>query len=723
MQTSNVMNGAANKTLRDFYDIVFRQKRKALLFFFTVLAVVIVGNIVAPRVYRSEAKFLIKLGRQDVTVDPTVGTGPMLSVSQPREAVVNSELEILLSRELAGKVVDAIGGEAVMKGSDGLKAAKSAPEKPAQPESLEQQKLRDKAARYLLKNLTVEVVKKSNIIALGYEAKSPQMAHDVLAKLLDEYLSKHISVYKAVGSYDFFDGQKKDLFKALADTEQKINELKKTNNISAMQEQQVLLLTRVGQLKTDVETTEAEIAVTDAKVFVLQDVLSRTPDIVMREKVTGGALSAADEMRKTYNSLMMKEKELLSTFTADSVPVKETRNQIAAAQQLLQQTEENLEVREGINENKRLLELDLANSQALLASDKAKLATLKEQLSSAQSDIQRINDTELQLTQLVREKEISDLNYRKYAESLEQTRIDNELETDRISNISVSQAPTNPLYPIRPRVLLNVVLGALLGLFGGLGVAFFFDYLDHTFKKPEDIESKLQFAAFGAVPLLTTIPGQFNPKSPLKRHGDAFADRLLASARSQAKPFKTLSVTACHPGEGATTLATYFAAALADRGTGRVLLVDANLQAPNLHGIFGVTSSPGLYEILSQGKALSSAIQPTSVANLDILPAGKADQPDTRKLFESKNFRDIISQWQHEYDFVVFDMPAVWEESHAAVLGSAVDGVLMVIEAEKVRWQVAQRAKARLEDGGALFVGGILNKRRFYVPAWLYNKL
>jgi uncharacterized protein involved in exopolysaccharide biosynthesis len=94
---------------RDFYYVLFRQKWKIVLFFLAVVLTVTVGTLLAPQIYRSEAQLLVRLGRESVSLDPTATTGPVISVAQSRENEIKSELEILKSRDLIEKVVDAVG--------------------------------------------------------------------------------------------------------------------------------------------------------------------------------------------------------------------------------------------------------------------------------------------------------------------------------------------------------------------------------------------------------------------------------------------------------------------------------------------------------------------------------------------------------------------------------------------------------------------------------------
>ena len=113
-----------------------------------------------------------------------------------------------------------------------------------------------------------------------------------------------------------------------------------------------------------------------------------------------------------------------------------------------------------------------------------------------------MNSTEVKMVNLQRELSLLDVKYRKYSDNLEQVRIDQALETNKISNISVVQAATASLKPVRPRKALNLALGLFLGIFGGIGLAFFSEYLDHSLRTPQDVEEKLDLQVLASIPFL-----------------------------------------------------------------------------------------------------------------------------------------------------------------------------------------------------------------------------
>ena len=183
-----------------------------------------------------------------------------------------------------------------------------------------------------------------------------------------------------------------------------------------------------------------------------------------------------------------------------------------------------------------------------------------------------------------------------------------------------------------------------------------------------------------------------------------------------------LAVIGCHRHEGVSTVAANFATTLSRHGDGRVLLVDSNICHPSVHRIFKANLSPGLTDILANGQSEGDIIQSLPEHNLHILSAGTTNG-NLSEIFDSDGFTKLLNSIKNYYHFVVVDVPALNDASSAARLASLCDGVVLVVEAERLRWEVAQRAKEQLIKSNANVLGVVLNKRRFHIPEWLYQTL
>jgi capsular exopolysaccharide synthesis family protein len=180
-------------------------------------------------------------------------------------------------------------------------------------------------------------------------------------------------------------------------------------------------------------------------------------------------------------------------------------------------------------------------------------------------------------------------------------------------------------------------------------------------------------------------------------------------------------MTSCYSGEGVSTIAIHSAIAAAGSGNYRVLLVDADFAHPKVHRVFDLPAAPGLAEAISSDGACRLTVQHTRLNNLSVLPAGNGD---AARLYEAiDRFAALVAELNKDFDLTIFDMPASGQASPASHLFRVFDGVVLVIEDERVRWEVAQRTTKRLRQAGANLLGVALNKRHQHIPDWLYRRM
>lgn len=762
-------------SLRDFCFILFKHKKAAIYFFIAVMIAAALFTFVSPEVYRSEATLLVRLGRENATLDPTATTGQIVNVGQNRTIEMNSELEIIKSRELAERVVDALGADFFQNGSQPDSSGEAASKFASiqnlakhkttsvlttigqylgfsnAPDPRQEQEEFQRTVDEVAGSLDAEGIAESSIITVAYEAENPALAHNVLEKLIGFYLDKHITVHRSGGSYEFFTEQTSGLRSSLAETSEKLKALKNESGIASLEEQRSILLERIGALQSAHNAAESEINATEARVKALKAQLRDVPKSVVTMETTGATGSASEELRKQLYLLQMKEQELLSTYTPTSVPVVEIRRQIREAENFLSQAGENPIVAKGVNPSYQTLSLTIVQEGSNLKSLASKAAKLKDQLAQAREDLKSLNNNEIKLATLRRDLEIQEANYRKYTEGLEQARIDHALEIEKISNVSIAQAATMPVDPIRPRKGFTLFVGFFFGIIGALGLAFFLAYMDHSFTKPEDVEQRLglqtlatlpyfsdneqhqklalgkhtylQLPVENILPVNVALPRDIadGDTSLMEQHFDTLNSVFFQNWKDSQSMPRTIAVTSSHSGEGVSTVSVYLASVLHQQFSGRVLLIDAKFQNPSLHTNLGARLCPGLADILTNKHCFATAFQKTTMVDLDFLSAGE-DQIDFRWV-ERSAFAKLLQALKQKYDFVVIDTPPLWNGAAAGNLETLTDGVILVIEAEGVRWEVAQRAKRRLEKTNANILGVVLNKRRYHIPEWLYAKL
>ena len=185
---------------------------------------------------------------------------------------------------------------------------------------------------------------------------------------------------------------------------------------------------------------------------------------------------------------------------------------------------------------------------------------------------------------------------------------------------------------------------------------------------------------------------------------------------------KTLMFTGTIHGEGSTTTAAGFASSLAEGYQLKVLLMDLNFRTPGLHKFFDTDETHRLLDIFSDKNGFESILSGVSHGNLHVITCS-GDISASAALFESEWFAEFLKTMRASFDYVILDAPPVTVFSDAQILGRQVDGVILIVESGKTRRQVALKAKLDIEAAGGNFLGVVLNKRKFYIPKWIYRRL
>ncbi len=279
-----------------------------------------------------------------------------------------------------------------------------------------------------------------------------------------------------------------------------------------------------------------------------------------------------------------------------------------------------------------------------------------------------------------------------------------ELAMPRVA-VSVKQVAEPPSYAARPRVGLNLALGALVGLIVGLGLAFFIEYLDTSVKTMEDVESLL------GVPVLAIIPK--NIKLLHKEPGDtpdAEAYRILRTNiefNRKNPEANAISMVSGGPGEGKSTTLANLAFTSAQGGY-TTLIVDADLRRPVQHSIFDLSNRVGLTNYLTTDMRLEDVILPTTVENLSLLPSGILPS-DAVGILNSQRMSDMIAELKTRYDIVFFDSPPMLGVSDASVLASEVDQTIIVVQHRRFPRAMLTRVKQAVLGVGGTVLGVVLN--------------
>ncbi|MEN6332821.1 MAG: hypothetical protein ABFE01_01085 [Phycisphaerales bacterium] len=776
MKTEHGSQGRPRRgSLRDTLYIVFSHKGKMMAFMILLFGIVALRILLDSGTYRSEARVLVRLGRESISLDPTATIGEIAQINRTYDWEVNSELEILKSREIAERVVDRMGAGVFLekkprkKTSDAATATaaarftnefvdvmsdltdrmKETPRKLARQLGLSAALTdRDEAVEKVVKKLTIETLQNTNVLAAAYEDKDPELARDVLDAFMQAYLEKHLVVYSTSSAQPFFEQQVMSLLEKLRQTERAMQDLKDATGVSSLQDQRLAAVNRIGAMELAIAQTDGELASASAKVTEIETMLAGIPETVVLEETTGFSDYAADLMRTRLYDLQIQERDLEVKYPNGNRLLEMIHEQVNQGMAMLEKElakPNRKETRTGLNVSHQQMQATLFSEQANISALRSKLDNMRTQVAQARDSLRLLNDAEIKTARLQRDLSLLTDSYNQYSAKLEEARIEQALKSERISNISVLQSPTLPVVPVGPGKLVSLILGLALALVGGVGFAFLCERLDHSIKTPEDVQERLQLPTLASIPRTrqnrvqpTTNPARLTrltrratrPAAPqwdipqhVRRHYIAFRERLLLVANGASHGHYIIGVTSCSRCEGVSTVAANLASTLAEMGSGAVLLVDANPRDPSVHRIFQTKLSPGLIDVLTPGHRISpdnSIVR--RVADLNLLTAGGVSGPTTKTISVDHLVR-FLHATKPEYRFIVDDMPALDEDGAVVRLAGACDGLVMVVETERLRWEAVSKARQQLQQWNTNVLGVLLNKRRYPVPNWVYAAL
>jgi capsular exopolysaccharide synthesis family protein len=249
----------------------------------------------------------------------------------------------------------------------------------------------------------------------------------------------------------------------------------------------------------------------------------------------------------------------------------------------------------------------------------------------------------------------------------------------------------------------------------GIGCAFFSDLVDDRIRTLPALRKKLEFSVLGLVPQIPAATastansiGVICHDLPRSLVAEAFKSiRTRLDFQRRSRRVDVLLVTSPSSGDGKSTTASNLAISMAHTGR-KVLLVDADLRRPSLHSCFALERSAGLVHVLKDLMPAGRVIQATQVENLDLIAAGP-DVPNPAELLASPRFTTFLKDVRPSYDKIIIDSSPLLAVADPLIIGSEVDGVILIARVETLRRRQAERTVEMLEDLGTPVLGTVIN--------------
>jgi polysaccharide biosynthesis transport protein len=666
--------GTSGLNVHEILFMLYRHKWKILFCAAAGMLASAAIYFLSPAGYESESKLFVRYVVDKSAVD---GLDAQIKTPNPQtDTLINSEVEILTSSDLAREVAQAIGVDKLLPGTG---------PKP----SIED------ATQSVLHSLEVTIVKGTNIISIVAKSGNPNLPMPILQELVKRYFDKHLEVHRSIGAFEFVTKEAQELQNQLNQTESELKELKAKAGIISLAESTASLATELGKSETDLDTAQSELAMQKDRVKELESLLAVADSNQPKTATQPAIQPASGDIVQKYQSLVNRqaglqqaETELLSKYTSENRLVKVKQAQIADLEKQRSEMEKKYPalidtVVAGTSSGAP--RPDLLTERARLVGMQSRVDALTARVTALKAKAAVISEAGPQIEVLERKREVEETNYKHSEASLEKARIDETLDPSRMPNISIVQAPSPAIRAVRD--IKKVVLGLAAGGLGlGVALALLIEMvLDRTVKRSLELERRLR------IPVLLSIPTLGPSNETLRLHDsgrdDSERDSLSLDSGELLRPFceairdrlglffemnnmahkpKLVAVTGLAKNAGASTLAAGLASTLSEGTENKVLLVD--------------------------------------------------------KPVSPKRFYSMMAEFKSsDLDYVVFDMPSLGGTSSTLPLAGFMDTVLLVVEAGKSDRDAVKRAYAQLASKTKVSV--VFNKTRSYGPKWLEGEL
>jgi capsular exopolysaccharide synthesis family protein len=424
-------------------------------------------------------------------------------------------------------------------------------------------------------------------------------------------------------------------------------------------------------------------------------------------------------LRKEMDDLYVQAAAFSTQFRPDYPPLAKLRSQMDEVQRQL-----NIAIDKVVAEARSSYEAALEKENEL-----------RSEIDRQRTETLNLNDSAAQYAILQREVDTNRELYNAVLTRMKDVAVTSGEQLNNVSVIVPAEIPTGPTAPKKVRELM---LALILGMSGGIALAFALDFLDNTLKNPEEAEAYLREPILGMVPEFSALAGRslsygvpelITGRPPalaagrelVTAHGsysaigECYRNFRTALLLSRAEhPPRTTLITSAISREGKTVTSVNTAVMLAQLG-GKTVLVDADLWRARCHRLLSIDNHLGLTEVLTGSRELHEVLRPTEIEHLDFISSG-ATPPNPTELLGSHKMAETLHQLEQEYEYVVIDSSPVLPVSDSLLLAKLVDGVVIVANAAATPRQQVRIACVRVEYARGRLLGIVLNRIKLHSP-------
>ena len=481
METRN--NGFQHVEIRDLLTVIFKHKKKAIAVFFGIVLTATIGSFLITPIYESESSLMVKMGREHIYQSEVGTVNPSISFDQER--VIQSEIQILSSLDLAKRVVESIGVESVYP-----ELLETSPDNVSPLQA---------SAQEMLTNLNASVVTDANVIRVSFQHENPEISTRVINLLVDFLLEKHLEIFSNPQT-SFLEKQALTYQEQYYDSQAKLQKFKQEHGVSSLATEQTLLLEQRRNLDTSLKEIQNRRGGLVSKLSSLKTQIAQVSERVPLASVSERQ-NVIDQAKANLLELSLQEQKLSTRYRDSSRRLTDIRDEIAMIKSFIQQQETTLmdKVTTGKNPVFEQLEIEIHNSKSGLSSLLSQEREIQTQLKGLDARLVKFDQLKGELEKLQLKADGDQKNYVLYRERLEEARISKEMDQLKMANISVIQPATVPSNPIKPQKGLNILLSLIVGLVVSVTLAFLAEYMEGGYTRPEYVARDLE------LPILTNI--------------------------------------------------------------------------------------------------------------------------------------------------------------------------------------------------------------------------
>jgi capsular exopolysaccharide synthesis family protein len=548
--------------------------------------------------------------------------------------------------------------------------------------------------------INVMPIENTRVVSISYTCPNPVLAMRIANSVAQAYIDQLLDMSMEMSGYsiDWMKNKAEEQRKKLEASEQALHEYKRKHNIVTIEDRLAILPQRLAEFSE--KLTRAE-----ARRKELETIYNQVKGKSFLE-LEAISVIADDASVDSINEKILEAEQKISELSKKFGP-KHPR-MIAAQNELL-------ELR---NTKQRELQkaVKTVENEYLLAA--AQEDQLRDMLEQTKFETAQLNERSIQLDILKRKVETNKYLYEALIRRMEEKGL---TEKNQLVNVWVIENAKMPEMPLGQGKKRNVLLGLILGLFGGIGLAFFFEYLDNTVKSPEDVEDRFELPVIGAIEkyqdkktsVVDCVLEYEN--SPISENFKNLRTSILLSAAGG--PPQVLLITSMGAKEGKSTVACCLAVSMARNGL-KVLLIDGDLRRPQVHAYFKVENKTGLSAYLA-GKASRNLIGKGPVPNIDVLTSGPVP-PNPSELLSSERLDVLINKTREKYDMIILDAPPLGV-ADSMIMSRKTDGVVLLARAGETRYEMLDKGIKKLHEVSATITGIVLNGFDAKKSGYYYN--